>query len=218
MKTTSEANSEASLQPVSRLDEKRTDKIQRIVAAGLTLFAERGFHGTSIPDICKEADVAAGTIYRYFDSKEALVNAVFRASKSRLRDNLFDGLDTRAEARTLFRDFFARLVSFARKFPTDFIFLEMQDHIPYLDKESRDLEVAVLAPIWLVLLKHRNRGVMKEMRPEIVIGMVWGALVGLLKAERMGYFKVTEQDLIDAEQACWDGMIRRAGGTNRNGA
>ncbi len=209
-----EATATARLQSVSRLDEKRADKTQRIVAAGLKLFAERGFHGTSIPDICKEAGVAAGTIYRYFDSKEALVNAVFRASKTRLRDRLFDGLDTKAPPRPLFKDFFARLVAFARNHPTDFAFLEMQDHIPYLDRESRDLEVAVLAPIWLVLLGHRNKGVMKEVRPEIVIGMVWGALVGLMKAERMGYFKVTEQDLVDAEQACWDGMIRRTGGTN----
>ncbi|MCW5828360.1 MAG: TetR/AcrR family transcriptional regulator [Deltaproteobacteria bacterium] len=210
----SEATAEAPPQSVSRLDEKRADKTQRIVTAGLTLFAERGFHGTSIPDICKEANVAAGTIYRYFESKEALVNAVFRASKARLRDCLFDGLDTKAAPRSLFRDFFWRLVAFARSCPTDFAFLEMQDHIPYLDRESRDLEIAVLAPIWLVLLEHRNNGVMKEVRPEIVIGMVWGALVGLMKGERMGYFKVTEQDLVDAEQACWDGMIRRAGGTN----
>ena len=42
------------------------------------LFTERGFHGTAMPLVAERAGVAAGTIYRYFDSKEALVDAVFQ--------------------------------------------------------------------------------------------------------------------------------------------
>jgi hypothetical protein len=33
-------------------------------------------YGTSVPEIAERADIAAGTIYHYFDSKEALVNAL----------------------------------------------------------------------------------------------------------------------------------------------
>ncbi|MEA2752174.1 MAG: Bacterial regulatory protein tetR family, partial [Myxococcales bacterium] len=38
-----------------------SDKREAILDAALTLFAERGFHGTSVPDIAQLAGVGAGT-------------------------------------------------------------------------------------------------------------------------------------------------------------
>jgi len=46
--------------------------------AALECFVERGFHGTAIPQIAEKADIAAGTIYHYFESKEALVEQIVR--------------------------------------------------------------------------------------------------------------------------------------------
>ena len=60
------------------LNEKQQAKQDAILAAALQLFAQKGFHGTAVPDVAQLAGVATGTIYRYFSSKEALVNAVFQ--------------------------------------------------------------------------------------------------------------------------------------------
>src|SRR5438552_17394387 len=57
---------------------------RRVLEAALALFAERGYHGTSIPSVMDRARVGAGSLYRLFPSKEALVNAVFRDAKGRL--------------------------------------------------------------------------------------------------------------------------------------
>lgn len=192
----------------SRLDEKRADKVERILAASRKLFAERGFHGTAMPDIAAEAGIAPATIYRYFENKEALVNGVFRSSKARLRAHLFEGLDVRATPRALFGALFHRLVSFARAFPEDFTFLELQDHVPYLDKTSRGVEASVLAPLTRLLGLQREQGLLGPMRPEIIIGMVWGAVVGLLKAERSGYLTVHASDVAAVEEACWRAIAR----------
>lgn len=59
-----------------------TDKQEQIMKASLDLFIERGFDGTTMPMISKRANVGAGTIYRYFDSKEALVNILYQRSLS----------------------------------------------------------------------------------------------------------------------------------------
>lgn len=42
-----------------------------------TLFAKRGVASTSIADIALACGIAKGTFYRYFESKEALVDALF---------------------------------------------------------------------------------------------------------------------------------------------
>ncbi len=47
-----------------------------ILDAAVVCFAERGFHQTTIADICAHAEVSTGALYVWFDSKEAIVEAV----------------------------------------------------------------------------------------------------------------------------------------------
>jgi len=48
------------------------------VAAALEVFGERGFAATKLADVARRAGVTKGTVYLYFDSKEALFKAVVR--------------------------------------------------------------------------------------------------------------------------------------------
>lgn len=48
---------------------------QQILDAARACFARQGFHQTSIQDICKEAELSPGAVYRYFPSKEHIIAA-----------------------------------------------------------------------------------------------------------------------------------------------
>lgn len=52
-------------------------KRKKILSAGITIFAEKGFHQTKISEIAEKADVANGTIYRYFANKDDLLMSCF---------------------------------------------------------------------------------------------------------------------------------------------
>lgn len=65
-----------------------------IVEAGLLEFAENGFAGARLEDVAARAGVVKGTIYRYFDSKEALFEAAVKSRVSVVLDDveaLIDG-------------------------------------------------------------------------------------------------------------------------------
>ena len=62
------------------------NKQEDIFDAAMQLFAERGYDGTTIPMIAEKANVGAGTIYRYFENKEALVNSLFSKSMLQLSE------------------------------------------------------------------------------------------------------------------------------------
>ena len=47
-----------------------------LTAAALDLFVEKGFAATRLDDVAVRAGVSKGTLYLYFDSKEALFKAV----------------------------------------------------------------------------------------------------------------------------------------------
>lgn len=179
------------------------DKINRILDAALTLFAERGFHGTAVPEVARSAGVGAGTIYRYFTNKEDLVNGVFRRAKLKLKNYLIEDLDLQQDTREIFHQFWQRLSRFALENPLDFHFLELQDHVPYLDQTSKNLELEVLAPIWAFCVQGRRQGTINNMPAEALMAMIWGAFVGLIKAQVMGYIKINEAILLQAEQTCW---------------
>jgi AcrR family transcriptional regulator len=62
---------------VPRLTEaRRAAQRQRVLDAALACFDRRGFHRTTMQDIVRESDLSPGAIYGYFDSKEAIVEAV----------------------------------------------------------------------------------------------------------------------------------------------
>lgn len=52
------------------------DNRAAILEAALKIFAERGFHATTLEDIAAAAGITKGTIYWYFKTKEALVSAI----------------------------------------------------------------------------------------------------------------------------------------------
>jgi TetR/AcrR family transcriptional regulator, repressor of fatR-cypB operon len=180
---------------------------ERILAAALRVFAERGFHGTAVPLVADAARVATGTLYRYFPSKEALVNEVFRDAKGRLARALYEGLDVAQPPPALFAEIWRRVVRFARREPVAFHFLEMQDHTPYLDAKSLELERGVLGPIVMAASHLRGAGGgRRALPPDVMIAFAWGALVGLFKAERLGYLQLADAMLERAGDACWNAI------------
>jgi TetR/AcrR family transcriptional regulator, repressor for uid operon len=56
---------------------------QRILTAAMACFARSGFHKASMQDICAEARMSAGNLYRYFRSKEAIITAIAEAERVR---------------------------------------------------------------------------------------------------------------------------------------
>jgi len=79
--TTSEAN-------VKKSDQTRT----RIFEAALALFRKRGFVNTTMREIAKEAGVALGAAYYYFDSKDAIVMAFYERAQEELTPRLEESL------------------------------------------------------------------------------------------------------------------------------
>jgi len=58
---------------------RRTSKasnLERLLDAAEAVFAERGFHGTNIHEVCARAGVGIGTFYSHFDDKRALLKRV----------------------------------------------------------------------------------------------------------------------------------------------
>jgi AcrR family transcriptional regulator len=71
--------------------------LRKILDAALDEFGERGFSEGSIVGITQRADVALGTFYTYFDSKEAVFKALVSDMSAQVRDHVAPVLQSAAD-------------------------------------------------------------------------------------------------------------------------
>jgi len=84
-------------QPITRRQRKRQERKAGFVDIAYSIVENEGLDRLTMPKLAKAADVAVGGLYRYFDSKEALIAALqIRASRSFVDfvDRRLDALDS----------------------------------------------------------------------------------------------------------------------------
>ena len=88
--------------------------LRKILDAAAGEFGARGFADTSIVGITSRAGVALGTFYTYFDSKEAVFQALVRDMSAQVRDHVAPAFDDAEDALDGERRALAAFLDFAR--------------------------------------------------------------------------------------------------------
>lgn len=86
----------------------QNDRRSEILVAAQRCFSRSGFHGTSMQEICAEAQMSPGSLYRYFPSKEAIIAGIAEQDRADVSEK-FKAI---AEA----PDFFQALAAAARHY------------------------------------------------------------------------------------------------------
>jgi AcrR family transcriptional regulator len=82
--------------------QRQADRREEILVAAQRCFARSGFHQSSMQEICAEAGMSPGGLYRYFPSKEAIISAIAERDRADAAANfaavaeipgVFDGLE-----------------------------------------------------------------------------------------------------------------------------
>jgi AcrR family transcriptional regulator len=155
-------------------DQEKSQRRDEIIAAAKKVFARNGFHATTIADIAKEADLAYGSVYWYFDSKDDLFRKLIAVEEYGLRTHVavalgksgtqfgyaeapfraslratFEFFDANpATAKLLFRDAYAMDTSFDKQLGG--VYERFIDDIEALIAAAQDRGDVVAAPPRLV--------------------------------------------------------------------
>jgi AcrR family transcriptional regulator len=87
-------------------DEAKERRREAILAAAKRVFAKKGYHATTIADVAKAARISYGSVYWYFDSKDALFLALMDSEEHALRVHIADavsGIDGDGDSEEAFR-------------------------------------------------------------------------------------------------------------------
>lgn len=188
---------------------EKDDLKDRILDGALHVFAQKGYHGTTIPDVAKQAGVAAGTLYNHFQNKHDLVNAVYWKWKAAFRDALDwdregkssasvgpqarveeSGAHATASPEPFSRREFERLIEsvwhFARTNAEAYQFLEAHHHSDYLSEHCRQLADDLAAEGFRFIERGQRAGLIRPAPPLVLLSIVIGALNELFKQQAHG--------------------------------
>jgi len=164
---------------------RRTD----ILAAAKKVFARKGYHATTIADIAKAAKLSYGSIYWYFDSKEALFHALVEAEGQALRDHVTEALLVTPARGSPDAPFRAAVRTTFEFFESDraLVKLLFRDSYALGDRFERHLFgifEAFIGDIEVIVADAQRRGLIVEAPPRMVACSV-AALVGQIAHRRL---------------------------------
>ncbi|MFZ5774625.1 MAG: TetR/AcrR family transcriptional regulator [Thermodesulfobacteriota bacterium] len=185
-------------------------KRHEILRAALELIAEHGFHGAPIAAIAERARVGAGTIYRYFENKDVLINALFQELHDRICTGILEGYRTERPLRERFVHLSTALLRYFIDNPLEFRFIEQYLNSPYGTAFRR---VRLMGageedddPYRQLLEEGVTRGLVKDFPLVVLFALAFGPLLAVARDHILGFIELDEVLLVQAAQACWDGI------------
>ena len=189
----------------------KTVKRDDIVRVALELIVEHGFHGTSMAMIADQAKVGAGTIYRYFKSKDVLIDDLFQEVRERISMSLQEESMEDSPIQERFLRLGASFMKYLIKNPIYFRYLEQFFHSPYGMKLRRDKVLCEKDDGNIfdkMFFEGINQGVIKDL-PRIALCALWFGPIMAMVRDHISNIFILDDQLIDLiSKACWDGIKR----------
>ncbi len=187
----------------------KTDKRADIMDVALNLIAERGFHDSPMALIAKQAGVAAGTIYLYFESKDELILALHRDLEVRITEMIQEGYPAAASIREKFLYMNRKVLKYFMENPFHFRFMEQFFNSPYglSHRKERLLGKSDKSKIMIDIFEQgAEQQILKNLPMSALFALAFGPLQTLMRDHILGFLQLDEATIEQVTQACWDAI------------
>jgi AcrR family transcriptional regulator len=184
------------------------EKQDAIFDATLKLVSERGFHDAPTSSIAQEAGVGVGTIYRYFENKEDLIDELYKRLKLQLAQAMLAGYSADLPLRERFRRIWINTARYYIDHPLETAFMEQYANSPFLKPETAGIHADYFRPVYEFIENGIYEGILKDFSEEIFGSLTLEVAISLAKKHRAGTIVLTGDTLEQAMDACWDAIKR----------
>jgi TetR/AcrR family fatty acid metabolism transcriptional regulator len=182
------------------------ERRRQILDAAVRAFAQKGYHACRVSDIAEEAGVAYGLVYHYFESKEAVLEAVFRDTWGIMLQAIQAVEDSEPSPREQLRKTAAIVLRTWRDQPdlVRVLVREVTRSGEQLQREVGEIQHAFEA-LQRIVERGQQQGVFRtDVNPRFAAWIVYGALEEILTGWVMGQLPDAPDDVADAER----GVVR----------
>jgi AcrR family transcriptional regulator len=189
----------------------KPDKRQEILKAALTLFAEQGFHGTPTSMIAKKAGVAAGTMYCYFESKDVLIDELFRELVANITRVLIESHSPNESIKARFQRSCQEMVRYLIANPLEFRYLEQFLNSPYgvTFRRGRIFGEYDKNDVFRTLFEEGlGQRAMKDIPIVVLYALTFGPLLSVARDHILGFVQLDDQLIEMTIHTIWNSVKR----------
>jgi TetR/AcrR family fatty acid metabolism transcriptional regulator len=168
---------------------KHPDKHRKIIRAATKVFAKKGFFNARISDIAKEAKVADGTIYLYFNNKFDILLSVFEQEIGKLIDQVTLLLEKENNPNQRLTIFIANHLEEMKKnkYLAEVIHIELRQTSKLMREYRKNKFNEYLNIIATIIENGQQEGFFRQdVKPEIAKQIVFGSLDEISRIWHLG--------------------------------
>ncbi len=186
---------------------KDKNKTIAIYNAVMFLVEKEGFGGLTMSKIAKQAKLATGTLYIYFESKELLINALYLELQENAASRFLANFDKTAPFKNKIKGIWINYFNHRIEFHKESVFLEQYYRSPYISEEQRRIAHDLKKPIINLLKEGQKEG---EVKSNIDAALLFYSMLGFIReiaAEHfLGTYTISDQTIEEAFELSWNGI------------
>jgi TetR/AcrR family fatty acid metabolism transcriptional regulator len=181
--------------------DRQADRRRQILAAAVKVFAEKGFHESRVGDVAEEAGIAYGLVYHYFDSKEALLETIFRTTWTEMLARVEEVEAAGVPASEAVRQVTALLLRTWRRDP-DLVRVLVREvtRNQHVQQELEEIKAAMETLERIVRRGQESGEFRDDLDPRLAAVVFYGALEEVLSSWVLGQLPDRDADISRAEQ------------------
>jgi AcrR family transcriptional regulator len=181
-------------------------KLVSIYHAALQIVLREGFSALKMVDVAKEAGVATGTLYVYFEHKEHLINQLYLFLKEQIVAKFLVGYNPAAPFMACFEKIWFNYANAMLQQPETAAFLEQYYRSPFLKTSVKAETGKMLRPIFELLQRGKAERLLKDVPADLMAIQLNGAINELVRWHYNGQLKATQAILQKAFLLAWDSI------------
>jgi len=141
------------------------DKEQQLIEASIDLFAKEGFWNTPTSRIAKHAGVGTGTLFNYFESKDVLIDAVYKQLKQEWKTHLMVGYPQTGTLKARVEHIWFRHIEWGLRFSLRYRLMMQLRLSNLVSQEMQQSQDAELAFAYDMIVQGIAEGVLIDVEP-----------------------------------------------------
>lgn len=182
------------------------EKRELILEASLREFARFGFAGARADRIAIAANVSVGTVFKIFEDKTRLANAVFTHCLNQIQNGLGPILMGDLDCEEAFTEMWSFYVRMITQHQDVLMFYDYQPNSDFLDPENQYALAKVRQGLLIWIEKHQRSGKLKNVSTEALRALAVGSLMRILR-EFVNGNTIPKKGTLDALRTLvWDAI------------
>jgi AcrR family transcriptional regulator len=187
------------------------NKVQKsVLETTLRIIIEKELQATSMSLIAKESGVSTGSIYHYFESKEDIINELYKGIVTFNGGFVLKDFHKNESIRERFHKAWENLFQLSINYPQGFQFIEQYSFSPYIHLTTKQeaYKGGWCGPLEKLYAEAMEQQLFIHLDPGLMVQMHYGSIVYLVKGHVQKHFDLTDDVIQTVIRSSWNSVSK----------